>query len=291
MDQRDRLGLGDRLAGLARHRLDQLLELQRRRQPPRGGVEDLEVGDALLELLARPRQPREGEVDQQIGQRQQQEAERLLGIVEQREDHADRHQQHLGADARQRDLVEVAPPAAAEQAQPHALQRVVTGQQQAVDHDHAQRDRGVGVGLVVRVRPDQRIGTAEPAAQRDQPAGHPAEVQYVAELGPAHRALAALRAADVQPHRRVERQRDRDDPAGGKRSDAQRGRNVVRRVERQHGVRRRAKRQRARREHHDEEQRDPQPRCLRPVQTAQLGQPDHDRPPGEAERDREQMSA
>ena len=108
MHERDRLGLGDRLA-------------RSRARPPRrapraaataenrraGRVEDLEVVHALLQLVPRARQPREHEVDQQIRQRQQHEAERLIRVVEQHEHDADRHQRRLGDDARQRELAQV----------------------------------------------------------------------------------------------------------------------------------------------------------------------------------------
>ena len=69
-----------------------------------GRRQNFEIVHALLQLVPRPRQPREHEVDQQIRQRQQQEAERLIRIVEQHEHHADRHQRRLGDDARQREL-------------------------------------------------------------------------------------------------------------------------------------------------------------------------------------------
>ena len=53
MHERDGLGLRDRLAGLARDRLDELLELQRGGEPAGGRVQDLEIVDALLELMLR----------------------------------------------------------------------------------------------------------------------------------------------------------------------------------------------------------------------------------------------
>ena len=285
--ERDRLGLGDRATGLARDRLDQLLELQRRRHPPRARGQDLEIVNALLELLARPRQPREHQVDQEIGQRQQQEAQRLAGIVEQDEHDADRHQRDLGDHAGQRELVEKCPPAASEQAQPHALHRVVADQQQRVDRDDAQRDLDH-----LGVPPGDRIGAPHPAAQRDEPAAHPAEVQHVAELGePARRIGAPVAARVVQANPGIDRQRDRDDATGADRAHAQRGRDVVGRIERQHAALDHAKCERPRRQDDDDEQRDPQHRRgCRFRQHAECRKSEHHGPARQSERDREQVT-
>ena len=73
MHERDRVGLRDRVAHLARDRFDELFDLQRRAEPARRRVEDLGIADALGQLMARSGQPREHEVDEEIRQRQQHE--------------------------------------------------------------------------------------------------------------------------------------------------------------------------------------------------------------------------
>ena len=127
----------------------------------------------------------------------------------------------------------------------------------------------------------------------EQAAAHPAEVEDVAELGaPAVAARPAARGA------RTSRRTDASSVSATATSrpaptepDAQRGRDVVRRVERQHAARAQPERERARREDHDDEQRDRQRVDARGAgSTPSAGSPSTTAQPSDAERDREDVA-
>jgi len=271
---------------LARHGLDQLLELQRRGELAPGRVQDLQIMDALLELLARARQPREHEVDQQIRDGQQQEAERLIRIVEQDEHDADRHQRRLRGDRGHRLIVHVRPPGAAEQHEPRALDRVVRDEQRARDAHDAQRhlDR-------VHVRADLGVRAEHPAPQHEQRAAHAAEVEDVRELR-AIRARLDLAAAMAheQTHRGIEREGHRHEAPRRDRAHAQRCGHVVGGVERQHRVVHEPERERARGQDHEHEQCDREDARHGHRHHAQQRQRDDAGPPDHAQRDGETLT-